>query len=136
MGQLWDEEDFWYSNQVQQLFTLFYEAQLDEIAAEAMGLENHPFCCHDCRGVNVPGWYRLPIVKMGVRIQLIKMPGLLQIFATQAASIIENARLYHEVQLRAEQADRLRQIAEMAGSVLSAEQPFKPVLHEIATFHG
>ncbi|MGB1286473.1 MAG: GAF domain-containing protein, partial [Aggregatilineales bacterium] len=130
MGQLWDEEDFWYSNQVSS-YSLFYEANLDKVA-EAMGLETTMFA------VMTAGGQDTGLIQIANRVDgreyNDKDARLLQIFATQAASIIENARLYHEVQLRAEQADKLRQIAEMAGSVLSTEQPFKPVLHEIARF--
>ncbi|MBW4438184.1 MAG: GAF domain-containing protein [Pleurocapsa minor GSE-CHR-MK-17-07R] len=59
---------------------------------------------------------------------------LLYIFAAQVASLIENSRLFIEAQRRAEEADSLRQIAELSGAILSTEDSFLPVLGTVARF--
>ena len=47
--------------------------------------------------------------------------------------MIENARLYRDMQRSAEQATSLRNVAELAGAVLKPDDPFTPVLAEIAS---
>jgi PAS domain S-box-containing protein len=128
MEQLWSEETSWFSNQVQ-TDTLVYEANLDELASKA-GVSK------TLMAVMSAGGRRIGIVQVSNKHAGAdfddKDARLLTIFATQAGAIIENARLFREVQVRAEQADRLRHIAELASSLISSDESYSPVLEEIA----
>jgi len=130
MDELWSEEDYWYSNRVQ-TDPLVYEANLDMLA-ERLGVQRTLFA------VMTAGGRRIGALQVSNKHDDQdydeKDARLLQIFATQAAAIIENARLYREVQVRAEQAESLRRVAEMASAVITTEQSFKPVLEEIGRF--
>lgn len=130
MGDLWTDDDHWYSNRVDS-DTLVFEAELDQLA-EAVGVKKTLIA------VLAAGGRRLGVVQVSNKIDNSDFDEndarLLLIFATQAAAIIENARLYREVQLRAEQANSLRRIAELAGSILTTNESFTPVLEEIAHF--
>ncbi|MCS6836745.1 MAG: GAF domain-containing protein [Anaerolineae bacterium] len=130
MDELWSEEDFWYSNRVQ-TDPLVYEAGLDALA-ERLGVQRTLFAVMTAGGRRI-GALQVSN-KQGHQDYDDKDARLLQIFATQAAAIIENARLYREVQVRAEQAESLRRVAEMASAVITTEQSFKPVLQEIGSF--
>lgn len=128
MEQLWREEDFWFTNQVPN-DALVYEAGLDALA-DAAGIHKTLIALMSAGG------RRIGIVQVSNKNDDgdfdDKDARLLQIFATQAAAIIENARLYREVQLRADQADRLRRVAELASSIISTDESYEPVLVEIA----
>lgn len=126
--QLWTEEDYWYSNRVN-ADTLVFEAELDELA-EKIGVQKTLMAVLSASG------RRLGVVQVSNKLNgedfTENDARLLLIFATQAAAIIENARLYHEVQRSAAQAQSLRRVAELAGGVLTTEETFTPVLAEIA----
>jgi PAS domain S-box-containing protein len=128
MDELWQDEEAWYSNHVQ-TDTLVFEAGLDALA-ETAGVVKTLFA------VMAAGGRRIGVVQVSNpedgRDFSDKDERLLMIFATQAAAIIENARLYREVQLRASQADRLRRVAELSSAVMTPEQPFTSVLEEIS----
>ncbi len=128
MRQLWEEERYWYSNRVQ-ADTLFFAAKLDETMAQ-MGIQKTMF------GVMQASGRRLGLVQAANKRNGEDFTNndarLLLIFATQAAAIIENARLFREAQRRAEQAQNLRRVAELAGNVLTSQESFTPVLAEIA----
>lgn len=128
MEQLWQEEDYWYSNRVTS-DALVYEAGLDELAERA-DIRNTLMATMSAGG------RRIGIVQISNKEEDDdyddKDARLLQIFAAQAAALIENARLYQEIQARAEQADSLRRVAELASAVITTEQSFQPVLEEIA----
>ncbi len=130
MADLWEDDEYWYSNRVYS-DTLVFEAGLDQ-TAEAIGVKKTLIA------VMSAGGRRLGVVQVSNKIGGLDYDDndarLLLIFATQAAAIIENARLFREVQIRAEQADRLRRIAELAGSVVTTNESFKPVLEEIGKF--
>ncbi|MEP7284202.1 MAG: GAF domain-containing protein [Chloroflexota bacterium] len=55
---------------------------------------------------------------------------ILLIFASQAAVIIDNARLYREMRQRADEAEGLRRIAEVASGNLPLDASVKAVLNE------
>lgn len=55
---------------------------------------------------------------------------ILSIFASQAAVIIDNARLYREMRQRADESEGLRRIAEVASSNLNLDQIIKAVAEE------
>jgi PAS domain S-box-containing protein len=128
--ELWTEVEFWYSNRVA-TDPLVYYTGLDALA-EKTGVQKTLFAAMSAGG------RRIGVVQVSNKTDGSdyndKDARLLQIFATQAAAIIENARLYREVRLRAEQAESLRRVAEMASSVLTTDQTFQPVLEVIAKF--
>lgn len=130
IDELWTDEPFWYSNQVA-TDALVYYAGLDALA-EATRVEKTLFA------VMSAGGRRIGVVQISNKVDGSdyneKDARLLQIFATQAAAIVENARLYREVKMRAEQSDSLRRVAELASSVLTTDQTLQPVLEEIGRF--
>jgi PAS domain S-box-containing protein len=130
VADLWDDDDYWYSNRVVS-DTLVFEAGLDQLA-EAIGVKKTLIA------VMSAGGRRLGVVQVSNKIAGLDYDDndarLLLIFATQASAIIENARLYREVQLRAEQANSLRRIAELAGTLVTTNESFEPVLEEIGKF--
>lgn len=126
--QLWNEEQSWYSNQAQN-DTLVFEAGLDTLATQANVNKT-------MMAVMATGGQQIGIVQVSNKIDGSdyddKDARLLQIFAAQAGSIIENTRLYREVQIRANQADRLRRVVELASSIMTTDESYEPVLEEIA----
>ena len=130
MNDIWINESYWISNHVAS-DPIVFEAGLDQIA-ELLSVQKTMTATLSAGGRN------LGIVQIANKEDGTDFTDsdarLLLIFATQAAAIIENARLYNEVQRRANQADSLRKIAEMAGTVLSTNQSFTPVLQEIANY--
>ncbi|MBI5671566.1 MAG: GAF domain-containing protein [Chloroflexi bacterium] len=129
---IWQEEDYWYTNRVQS-DAVVYAAGLADFA-NAVGVTKTLFA------VLTVGGRRLGVVQVSNKISgedfTDKDARLLLIFASQAAAIIENARLYQDIQQRAKEAERLRDIAEMAGSILTAEDSFTGVLQAIADLTG
>src|SRR5260370_9692049 len=55
---------------------------------------------------------------------------ILCIFASQAAVIIDNARLYRQMRLRADESEGLRKIAEIASGNLSLDEVIKAVVDQ------
>ena len=128
MAELWEDEEYWYTNRAM-ADPLVYSADLAEMA-ERTGVEKTLIA-----SLTVGGQ------KIGAVQVSNKLDGsdftdndarLLLIFATQAAAIIENARLVQEIQARAEEADRLRLIAERAGNLVTMDETLAPVLSEVA----
>ena len=125
---IWRQEDVWHSNAVAS-DRVIIEASL-ESAMAALGIR---------QTIMVPlsiGGRRLGLVQAANTLDEALFDDddvrLLAIFATQAAAIIENARLYRDLARRAAESEGLRRIAELAGSVLTADEPLTPVLAEIA----
>ncbi|MDX1995417.1 MAG: GAF domain-containing protein [bacterium] len=127
MNELWETYDYWYTNKVQ-ADALVFEAGLDELAAR-IGTEKTLIAALAASG------RRLGVVQVSNKRDGSDFSDndarLLQIFATQTAAIIENARLYREVQRSMEEAQGLRRVAELAGAVLTTQETFTPVLAEI-----
>jgi PAS domain S-box-containing protein len=126
--ELWNDERYWYSNRVQ-ADTLTYAAGLDQLAAD-LNVQKTLFAVLESGGR-----------KLGVVQVSNKRNGqdftdadarLLLTFATQAAAVIENARLFQEVQQRSEEAQQLRRLAEAAGKVATDEDAMRDLLAEIA----
>ncbi|HEX2622501.1 MAG TPA: GAF domain-containing protein, partial [Phototrophicaceae bacterium] len=126
--ELWSDEEFWYTNRVQ-VDTLTFAAGLDQLAVK-LNIQKTLFAVLSTAGR-----------KLGVVQASNKKSGedfndsdarLLLIFATQAAAIIENARLFQEVQHRSEQAQRLRHIAEIAGTIGTSDEGLRDLLGEIS----
>jgi PAS domain S-box-containing protein len=128
MWDIWNDENYWFTNNVR-TDALVFEAGLSDLA-EVAGVTK------TLMAVLSVGGRRVGIVQVSNKITgddfTDKDARLLLVFATQAAAIIENARLYREMQRRAQEADSLRSVAELAGSTLTTEEPFTPVLAEIA----
>jgi len=128
MEQLWQEEDYWFSNRVM-TDPLVFEADLDKLA-ETVNISKTLFAAMSVGG------RRTGVVQVSNKLDSSDFDErdaqLLQIFATQAAAIIENARLYQEIRYRADQAESLRRVAELSSTVMTTEETFKPVLREIA----
>jgi PAS domain S-box-containing protein len=128
LWQIWNEENYWYTNNVA-TDMLVFEAGLGDLA-EVIGVKK------TLMAVLAVGGHRLGVVQVSNKVKgedfNDKDARLLLVFAAQAAAIIENARLYREMQRRAQEADSLRKVAEMAASTLTTEEPFTPVLAEIA----
>jgi PAS domain S-box-containing protein len=127
---LWRNSDYWMSNRVA-TDSLMYEVGLDQLA-EQLKMTRTMF------GVMSAGGRRIGVLQIANtsdnRDFADNDARLLQIFATQAAAIIENARLYREVQLRAEQADKLRHVAGLASAVMTPDQSFEGVLQGVGEF--
>ncbi|MEO0561428.1 MAG: GAF domain-containing protein, partial [Chloroflexota bacterium] len=126
--ELWTEEDYWYTNRAQR-DTIVFSAGLAEMA-ERIGVQKTLLASLTAGGQ-----------KIGVIQVADKYSGddfsdndarLLLIFATQAAAILENARLVQEVQRRAAESERLRSIAERAGNVVTLDDSLAPVLSEVS----
>lgn len=132
MEEIWTDEEYWLSNRVS-TDPLIYAAKLDQLS-ELVGVRKTLIA------VMAAGGRRLGVVQVSNKADgsdfTSKDARLLQIFATQAAAIVENARLYREVRLRAEQSEILRSVAQQASSVLTTEQSFQPVLQEVSRFMG
>jgi PAS domain S-box-containing protein len=125
---LWNESDAWYTNTIAS-DRVVIEAGLEALA-EAVGVR---------QTMLVPlsiGGRRLGVVQASNKTNGAPFTDddvrLLTIYATQAAAIIENARLYRDLETRAAEAERLRQIAELAGAVVTADDSLTPALAEIA----
>ncbi len=127
--ELWESESYWYSNRVQ-ADTLVFAAKLDSLARR-VGVRQTLLAKLSTGG------RALGVVQVSNRLDGADFDDatarLLTIYATQAATMIENARLFSEVQRSSEEAQRLRRIAELAASIVSAEN-LEPLLAEIADF--
>ena len=128
MEELWTEENVWYSNRVASE-TLVFEAGLDALA-EVAGVRKTMIA------VMSAGGRRIGAVQVSNKANDADYTPndarLLQIFATQAGAIIENARLYRELQRRAAMTDNLREVAQLASAVLTPQDSFQPALEKIA----
>ncbi len=125
---IWREEEAWYTNSVRS-DRVVIEAGLEALA-EVIGVE---------QTMLVPlsiGGRRLGVVQASNHINREPFTDddirLITIFATQAAAIIENARLYRDLESRASESESLRRIAELAGGILTTDEPLTPVLAEIS----
>ena len=126
--ELWEEQEFWYSNIVHR-DTLVFAMGLAEIA-ESIGIKKTLIASL------VAGGQKIGAIQVSNKLDGSDFTDndarLLLIFATQAAAILENARLVREVQRRAEESERLRLIAERAGNVVTLDETLAPVLSEVA----
>ncbi|MBC7811205.1 MAG: GAF domain-containing protein, partial [Burkholderiales bacterium] len=128
LDEIWTDEDYWYSNQVESDLVV-YEAELEDLAAVL-----------DIRktllAVLAAGGQRLGVIQVSNRTDsedfTDKDARMLLTLATQSAALIENARLYREAQRRAEEADSLRHVAELAGGIVTTDDSVVTLLSEIA----
>lgn len=128
LHRFWEMGDYWYTNQAS-VETAIFEVGLDDFV-EQVGIEKTLIA------VLSAGGRRIGVIQVANKTSgedfTDKDARLLLIFATQTASMIENARLYREVQRRVQESESLRKIAEHAGSILTSEDSFTPILSEIA----
>lgn len=124
---VWNEADFWYTNRVNS-DPVVIEAELEDLAA-VIGVTKTMMAPLQVGG------RRLGVVQVSNKVSGDDFNDtdarLLMIFATQAAAIIENGRLYREMQRRADESESLRRVAELAGAILQSDTPFTPVFAEI-----
>jgi len=129
---LWEESDSWFTNNVQ-TSALVIASGLDDTFARA-GIQRTMFA-------------RLSMRNAQTGVIQISDPSddrdfddgdarLLTIFSTQAATILENARLFGEIQRATQRANDLRRIAEMAGAMVRLEDDARPLLKAIADYTG
>ncbi len=125
---IWQEAEHWYTNRVA-TDRAAIESGLDTLA-QALGIRQTMLAALTVGG------RRLGVVQVSNKLNgqdfTDQDASLLMIFATQAAALIENARLYRAVQQRVNEAEHLRRIAELAGAVLTSEDSLAPVLAQVA----
>jgi PAS domain S-box-containing protein len=130
--ELWEEEDYWYTNRAQ-VDALVYSAGLAEFA-ERLGVYKTMMASLTAGGQKIGV---IQVSNKRNREDFTENDArLLLIFATQAAAILENARLVREVQRRADESERLRRIAERASNLVTLDEPLAPVLSEVAQIMG
>ncbi|MFN8527806.1 MAG: GAF domain-containing protein [Anaerolineae bacterium] len=129
MAQVWDEEDYFFANNVE-TNALANSAGFVEVAAR-VGMKNALFAILNSGGRRI-GAIQVANKLNGEAFNE-KDARLMLIFAAQLAGVLENSRLFREAQRRATEAERLRRGAEVAGSILTTDDSFMPVLSEVAT---
>jgi PAS domain S-box-containing protein len=126
--EIWVQDDYWFSNNVSTDRVVF-AAGLEGLA-ETLGVKKTLMAVMSIGGRRI-GAVQVSNKNNGEDFSE-KDARLLAIFATQAAAIIENARLYSEMMRHADESDSLRRIAELAGAVMMMDETFTPVLTEVA----
>lgn len=126
-AEIWKNEDYWYSNRVSTDPIIFESGLVETLTG--MGVVKTMFAVLSAGGRRV-GMLQVANKTNGENFNE-KDGRLLMIFATQAAAMIENARLYSEMQGRADEAESIRRVAELAGGILTAQDSFTPMLAEI-----
>jgi GAF domain-containing protein/two-component sensor histidine kinase len=125
--QIWLEEDYWYTNRVP-TDGVVLSAGLADLAS-ALNVTKTMLA------VITAGGRRIGAVQVSNKLNgedfNEKDARLLLIFAAQVGGMIENTRLFYEAQRRADEAQALREIAELASAILSPEDSFAPALAEI-----
>ncbi|NDJ59621.1 MAG: GAF domain-containing protein [Chloroflexi bacterium] len=128
MAQIWLENDYWYTNRAT-TDTLVISAGLGDLAA-LLSVRQTMLAAISSGG------NRLGVIQIANKVNgegfSDRDARLLLIFAAQVGAVIDNKRLFQEAQHRAEEAERLRRIAEMAGAILKQDDDFIPVLAETA----
>lgn len=128
MHLLYTERDSWYVNDMQA-----------EAMVRTSGLDKLGSLVGMRQTLIVPliaGGQRLGILQASNRLNGQEFTDedarVLSVFASQAAVIIDNARLYNEMQTRATEAEGLRRIAEIASSTVTIEQIIGQIIAETA----
>src|SRR5579859_4282599 len=126
MAALYNESDYWISNDLR-TDSFVREVGLDRLA----------------QLLNVRQTLIVPLIVGGNRLGIVQVSNkqngsdfteddarILSIFASQGAVIIDNARLYREMRERADEAEGLRKIAELASSNLPLTEILQGVVQE------
>ena len=126
--QIWQEEDYWYTN----------HAPTDKVVLGA-GLGDFAATLNVQKTMLTAlssGGRKLGVIQLANKLSgedfTEKDARLMLIFAAQVAGMIDNSRLFREANRRAEEAEGLRRVAELAGLVVTTEDSFEPVLAEVA----
>ena len=126
-ADLFFNQAVWFTNDVA-AHPLTVSTGLDRLA-ETLGVRQTLFA------VLMVGGRRLGVVQVSNRREgdFTEADGrVLSIYAGQAAVLIDNARLYRESQRRAEEAEGLQRIAQLAASAPTREETFRRVMAETA----
>ncbi|MCC6616632.1 MAG: GAF domain-containing protein [Anaerolineae bacterium] len=125
---MWQQQDFWHTNDV----------SVDKIAVGA-GLADFAELVGVQKTMVVPllsGGRRFGVLQISNKINgddfNDKDARVLTIFAAQVAAHLENTRLFREARQRANEADTLRRISDLAGKVLTVDDSFASALAEVA----
>src|SRR5260221_4592584 len=126
MGALYNESEYWISNDLRN----------DSVMRE-IGLDRLALLLGARQTLLVPlivGGNRLGVVQVSNKLNGSDFNGddarILSIFSSQAAVIIDNARLYRQMRLRADESEGLRKIAEIASGNLSLDEVIKAVVDQ------
>jgi len=128
MAQLWQERDTWFSNDLRR-DPRVANTDLAHLAA-AVGIRQMTMA------TLVVGGNRLGVIQVANKTDGSDFTEddarLLSIFAGQAAILIDNARLYREMQRRTHEAEGLRAVTEIASQVAPLEETVEAVLIAVA----
>ncbi|GIK26982.1 MAG: hypothetical protein BroJett007_01200 [Chloroflexota bacterium] len=125
---LWEDEDSWYTNNTA-ASALIIAAGLEPIVQQAR-IQRTMFARLTLRG-QLTGVIQIASPDQGRDFD--DGDGrLLTIFATQAATILENARLFQEIQRASQRSESLRRIAELAGAMNRLDEVAQDLLMAIA----
>lgn len=127
IAQIWQESDWWYTNNTS-TDSVVLSAGLADLAL-ALGIQRTMIVA-----MNVGG-RRLGVIQVSNKYSgdfTDEDARLLLILAAQVGGMIENSRLFRETQRRAEEAERLRVLAERASVVLTGEDDLRSILAEVA----
>jgi len=128
VAQLWQERDTWFSNDLRR-DPRVADTDLAHLAA-AVGIRQMTMA------TLVVGGNRLGVIQVANKADGSDFTEddarLLSIFAGQAAILIDNARLYREMQRRTHEAEGLRAVTEIASQLASLEDTLEQVLIAVA----
>ena len=128
MARLWQERDTWFCNDLRR-DALVANTDLAQLAA-AVGIRQMTMA------TLVVGGNRLGVIQVANKTDGSDFTDddarLLSIFAGQAAILIDNARLYREMQRRTHEAEGLRAITEIASQLAPLDETREAVLIAIA----
>ncbi len=127
IAQIWQENDWWYTNNTS-TDSVVLSAGLADLA-QALGIQRTMLVVMNVRGI------RLGVIQISNKHSgdfTDEDARLLLILAAQVGGMIENSRLFRETQRRAEQAERLRVLAERASAILTGEDDLRSILAEVA----
>lgn len=127
IAQIWQESDWWYTNNAN-ADSVVLSAGLADLAL-ALGIQRTMIVAMNVGGrrlgaIQVSNKYSGDFTDEDAR--------LLLILAAQVGGMIENSRLFRETQRRAEEAERLRVLAELASAILTGEDDLRSILAEVA----
>jgi PAS domain S-box-containing protein len=130
--RIYNESDYWISNELR-ADPMLRDSGLDKLAML----------------IGVRQTMMVPLVISGRRLGVVQVSNrldgaefteeqarVLSIIAAQAAVIIDNARLYREMQERTDESEGLRRIAEIASSNVRLEEIIRAVVRETAAMFG
>lgn len=129
---LWQDEDNWYTNNTQ-TSALIIATGLEEVTNRA-GIQRVMYAKLTLRG-DMNGVIQIADPANGRDFD--DGDGrLLTIFATQAATILENARLFREVQRQSQRSEVMRRLAEVAGAMTLLDESAQELLKSVTEVTG